>query len=73
MCCGHLAGGKSKQHEKEIKGCRKRGVTGSCEPANGRYGSKNKDNINLKEIHPRCVSGNKIKHQTAIRQTKHTF
>ena len=46
---------------------------GSCEPANGTYGSKNKDNINLKEIHPGCVSGNRIKHQTAIRQTQNTF
>jgi hypothetical protein len=51
----------------------KGGVTGSCEPANGIYGSKNKDNINLKEIHPRCVSGNKIKHQTAIRQKQQIF
>jgi hypothetical protein len=49
------------------------GVTGSCEEANGTYGSKNKDNTNPKEIHPRCVSGNRIKHQTAIHQTQHTF
>jgi hypothetical protein len=64
---------KSKPNEKEVKGCRKRKVTGSSEAANRTYGSKNKDNINLKAIHPRCVSGNKIKHQTAICQIQYTF
>jgi hypothetical protein len=37
---------------------KKGGVKGRCKPANGIYGSKNKDNIKLKEIHSRCVSDN---------------